>query len=71
MRGVANAQKDIPGDLVPRAICGDLPAQPFLECPHPFDTANIVIALFAVLQKVAELQRPVVDIFRRLKQRID
>ena len=58
---VAVGGQHVAGQFVPRPIGGHLLAQPVVEGAHALGAAHVVVALLAVLQQIAQLQRPVID----------
>ena len=68
---IAGRCDHIPSDLVPRTIVCNLLANPRLHGPHALASANIVIALLAILQQIAQYESPIIDILGSFEQSFD
>ena len=69
--GRADRGQDVAGDPVPRPIGGNLLADPLVHGPHALRPADVVVALLAVLEQVAQDLRPVVHELRPVEELID
>ena len=61
----------IRSDFVPRPVCRELLPHPGMKRTDALRAADVVIALFAVLQLIAKLQRPKIDPFGAIEQFVD
>ena len=71
VHGVAGGGEEVAREFVPRAVDGDLRAQPRVKRAHALRAAHVVVALPAILEEVAELQRPEIHELGTLEQRLD